>query len=55
MNWSYDSGGHHKDQKKFEENFKKIFGAQWPCKECGNDSAKGHKKDCSQDWKNKAR
>jgi hypothetical protein len=54
MNWSYDSGGHYKDQKKFEENFKRIFGAQWPCQECGNSSVKGHKQDCPKHWKNKA-
>ena len=52
---TYDSGGHHKDQKKFEEGFKRIFGNQWPCKECGNESVKGHKPDCSQHWKNKSR
>ena len=51
---TYDSGGHHKDQKKFEEGFKRIFGNQWPCKECGNESVKGHKPDCSQHWKNKS-
>lgn len=53
-NWSYDSGGKHKDQKKFEEGFKRIFADLWPCKECGNSSVKGHKADCSQHWKNKS-
>ena len=53
MNHKYDSGGKHTDQKKFEENFKRIFGKQWPCPECGNDSAKGHKPDCSKHWRNK--
>ena len=51
----YHSGGldKYKDQEKFEHNFKRIFGSRWPCKECGRDSSKGHKDDCSQHWKNK--
>lgn len=53
MNHDYDSGGKHKDQKAFEANFKRIFGSKWPCRECENTSAKGHKPDCSQHWRNK--
>lgn len=51
----YHSGGldKYKDQEKFENNFKRIFGSRWPCKECGRDSAKGHKDDCSEHWRNK--
>jgi hypothetical protein len=41
-NWQYDSGGKHKDQKKYVENYERIFG----CKECGVKGGQ-HKMDCS--------
>ena len=41
-NWTYDSGGHKKDHKKYAENYERIFG----CKECGMKGGK-HKLDCS--------
>lgn len=49
----YDSGGHHKDNKKYAENYDRIFGAVWPCEECGNRQAQGHKMSCSHNWRNK--
>lgn len=49
----YDSGGKKKDFKKYAENYNKIFGDAWPCKECGNTRQQGHKTDCAQHWKNK--
>ena len=52
----YDSGGktQYQDREKFKTNFKRIFGSQWPCKQCGRDSAKGHKDDCPNHWRNKS-
>ena len=26
--WTYDSGGHHRDQRKYSENYERIFGNQ---------------------------
>jgi hypothetical protein len=49
--WQYDSGGHKKDQKKYAENYTKIFGT-WPCEECGNKQTQGHKLSCSKNWRN---
>jgi hypothetical protein len=49
----YDSGGKQKDHKKYKENYDKIFGGKWPCKECGNNQVQGHKLDCSNHWRNK--
>ena len=53
MSWEYDSGGHQKDQKKYSENFDKIFKAEWPCPECKGTRIKGHNTDCSNHWRNK--
>ncbi len=54
MSWTYDSGGHHKDQGKYEESYKNIFkGSVWPCPECNNKRSEGHKLDCSKNWRNK--
>lgn len=50
---SYDSGGHHKDQEKYEENYGKIFDSKWPCPECDNTRAQGHALSCSKNWRNK--
>ena len=47
MSWTYDSGGHKKDQKKYQQNYALIFGK--PCSECGHKS--GHKMDCSMNWR----
>jgi hypothetical protein len=47
-NWEYDSGGHKKDQKKYKENYDKIFGK--PCPECGLMKGR-HKMDCSMNWR----
>jgi excinuclease UvrABC ATPase subunit len=52
-NWTYDSGGHKKDQKKYRENFEKVFDNEWPCKECEGTRAKGHANTCSKHWRNK--
>jgi len=38
----YDSGGKHTDQKKYAENYERIFG----CKECKMKGGE-HKEDCS--------
>jgi len=53
MGWQYDSGGHKKDPKKYKENYDKIFSSEWPCPECKNTRAQGHKMDCSKNWRNK--
>ena len=53
MNHDYDSGGHHKDRGKYEQSYKNIFNNQWPCPECNNSRAQGHKMDCNQQWRNK--
>ena len=42
MSWTYDSGGHKKDQKKYAENYERIFG----CRECKEKGGQ-HKMDCS--------
>lgn len=42
-NWSYDSGGHHKNQKLYAENYDRIFGK--PCPECGMRKGQ-HKMSC---------
>jgi PHP family Zn ribbon phosphoesterase len=52
-NWKYDSGGHKRDMQKFNDNFDKIFTAEWPCPKCGGTRQKGHKEDCENHWKNK--
>ena len=44
-NWKYDSGGHKKDQKKYAENYARIFAK--PCPQCGTKN--GHKMDCTHD------
>ena len=49
MSWTYDSGGHHKDDKKYKENYALIFGK--PCTECGLKN--GHKMDCTMNWRSK--
>ena len=38
----YDSGGKHQDQKKYADNYERIFG----CKECKMKDGQ-HKMDCS--------
>jgi len=53
MSWEYDSGGHKKDQKKYSENYEKIFNVEWPCPECGGSRVTGHQGDCSRHWRNK--
>lgn len=49
-NWKYDSGGHHKDHKKYSENYEKIFGK--PCEECGMRGGQ-HKMSCSKGYEEK--
>lgn len=46
-NWQYDSGGKHKDQKKYVDNYERIFGKK--CDECGKmiKDGQGHSEDCS--------
>ena len=44
MSWEYNSGGKQKDQKKYAENYERIFGK--PCEECGM-RGKQHKLSCS--------
>lgn len=53
MNHDYDSGGHKKDQGKYADSYKNIFKDVWPCEECNNTRAQGHKMDCSKHWRNK--
>lgn len=56
MSWSYDSGGHHKDQGKYAESFKNIFktyDAEGNCVECGSHRSRNHKMDCTKNWRNK--
>ena len=48
-NWTYDSGGHKTDARKYKENYAKIFGK--PCSEC--EQKGGHKLDCSMNWRNR--
>jgi hypothetical protein len=50
MEYPYDSGGKHQDDKKFKENYAKIFGK--PCPECKGENGK-HKMDCSMNWRKK--
>lgn len=47
MSWTYDSGGHHKDDYKYKKNYANIFDK--PCSECGLKS--GHKMDCTMNWR----
>ena len=44
----YDSGGKHQDDKKFKENYDRIFGK--PCSECGMTKGQ-HKMDCTMNWR----
>jgi hypothetical protein len=53
MSWEYDSGGKHQDHGKYAESFKRIFKDEWPCSECENSRAQGHKMSCSKHWRNK--
>lgn len=50
MNWNYNSGGHHKDDKKYKENYDSIF--KKPCTECGEPPGQHHK-NCSLNWRAK--
>lgn len=52
MEYPYDSGGKHQDDKKFKENYDKVFNNTWPCPECDNTRTQGHKLDCSKHWRN---
>lgn len=53
MSRGYDSGGHHKDDEKYKDNYDKIFKGKWPCPECGMSRTQGHKLDCTHNWRNK--
>lgn len=51
-NWTYNSGGHHKDQKKYSENYDRIFGKA--CDECGMRGGQ-HKDTCAAGRKRKGK
>lgn len=56
MEYPYDSGGKHQDDEKYKENYDRIFSQNYDengnCRECGLPRMKGHKLDCSKNWRN---
>lgn len=56
MSWVYDSGGKDRDDEKYKENYERIYKDVYDednlCVECRNPRPKGHKMDCSKNWRN---